>query len=203
KIFSSVMEKLPEEYRHMGYDSEMSAFTEKALPSDLLDKTNDCLHTVKHDNGRKKTYKVILKLVNHETLRKLFDAMKSGRSIMNTPTTSVLQMLEVMFRHSNFNHHIMVGLNSFLPLYDIYSKPKYISPTKRCVLGFFASLRPAVWKDIPKILLNFDITHRAFYHRQNVIEFMKKELAISQVALDFRLEDEKFKKFKELIKDVQ
>ena len=64
-------------------------------------------------------------------------------------------MLEVLFRHHRALNYYQVGTRCFFSKDDSIQNPYSIGYGKDCVLGFFASLKPAAWKD-GSILLNLD-----------------------------------------------
>ncbi|XP_064115505.1 protein argonaute-3-like isoform X1 [Macrobrachium nipponense] len=163
----------------IGYDGMKSAVSVGVIPQ-LKDGT---VYKVSLATGGRKSlnYHVIFKVVNKRSLSELKTFLQSSRrGVQKDAPATVFQLIEIMFRYTPLAEYISVGQNSFFSkdARDPFSEVTSISGDKIAQRGFFASLRPAAWKNA-SLLLNVDVAHVTFYKEQSLLSFMKENEVIS------------------------
>ncbi|XP_068243628.1 protein argonaute-3-like [Palaemon carinicauda] len=172
----------------IGYDGMKSAVSVGVIPQ-LKD---GAVYKVSLSTGgvgsRRKPliYNVILKVVNKRSLSELQSFLRaSQRGVRKDEPANVLQLIEIMFRHTPCTEFLLIGQNSFFSKdsRDPFSEVMSIGGDKVAQRGFFASLRPASWKDA-SLLMNVDVAHVIFYKEQPLLDFMKENRVISEDDYD-------------------
>ncbi|XP_069942984.1 protein argonaute-4 [Cherax quadricarinatus] len=153
KTYSKVFKNHP-----LGFDSEKNAYGVEIIP-ELRQKSAEFKVELKEKGDKSKSkFHVILTMVNEASLTELMSALRAPLAHRDKPQF-IMQMLEVMCQHTSSVRYERVGRNSFYSVDGEFDKPYYIGGGKTCILGFFASLKPAAWKD-GSLLLNVD--HRPY-----------------------------------------
>lgn len=157
----------------LGFDSEKNAYSVKLIPK--LKKKPAEFKVELTDGDKKKDFYVTMKKANAGSLKELMMAIKAKPSDREILPQFIMQMLEVMSQHNSSIRYERVGRNSFYSMDGAFGHPYDIGGGKDAVVGFFASLRPAAWKN-GSLLLNVDLAHTAFYKEQSVMDFMIESL---------------------------
>ncbi|XP_066969095.1 protein argonaute-2-like [Macrobrachium rosenbergii] len=189
EIFEAFKNKNPEFFSRykIGYDGMKSAVSVGVIPQ-LKD---GAVYKVSLATGGRKplNYQVIFKVVNKRSLSELNTFLQSSQhGVRKDAPATVFQLIEIMFRYTPLAEFISVGQNSFFSKdnRDPFSEVTSISGDKIAQRGFFASLRPAAWKNA-SLLLNVDVAHVTFYKEQSLLCFMKENEVIS--SEDYRNEN--------------
>jgi len=86
--------------------------------------------------------------------------------------TPIQQGLEIMFNFTAASKLVVVNRNQF---YDLRNSPPYdLTTGKIAVRGFFGSIRQLGGWKAPKLFLNVDIAHTAFYKCMPVLQFFEE-----------------------------
>jgi len=201
-----IFQKMKESYPHvfskfqLAFDQEKNCYSVDTIPQ--LAKAGGQIYPVEMDeeSGRTTTFQVKVTKVNQANLKELVQALKVVKSgeKRELPST-IFQMLEVMFRHTPSTRFEKVGRCSFFPQHGEFGDSYDIGGGKQGVVGFFGSLRPAVWKD-GSVLLNIDVAHTGFYKEQMVLDFVKETLNFRDADFNHPFEPAKRKR---LLKELR
>lgn len=178
RIFEAVKTTYPHVFKGfaVAFDQEKNAYSVDTIPQ--LAKAGGQIYPVEVDeeSGRTTKFQVKITKVNQANVKELVQAIKVVQQGQRREMPStIFQMLEVLFRHTPSTRFEKVGRCSFFPQHGEFGDSYDIGGGKQGVVGFFGSLRPAVWKD-GSVLLNVDVVHTAFYKEQMVLDFLKETL---------------------------
>ncbi|XP_064115910.1 protein argonaute-2-like [Macrobrachium nipponense] len=201
RIFEAMKEQHPNVFGqlYLGFDSEKNAYSVSSF--NQIKKGFKHKVTLKNQNtDRVDEYNVSLTVVNHAYLQELLAALRdtSGTSVF--PQT-IFQMLEVLFHHTPSVKYICIGRNTFFSCGGEFGPLTPLGGGKEGVVGFFSSLRPCAWKD-GSMLLNLDISNKAFYKEQTVLEFMT-EIGFTPRDFNYPLDDGQRRKLAKELKGLQ
>lgn len=178
KIFETLKEEnkqLFKKYR-LAYDGMKSGVSVGVIPQ-LRDAMLFKVH-VTNESGRTNLYHVTLKVVNKANLIDLYRSLRVRPGERKEFPTTIFQLIEIMFRHTSTNRYLSLGQNSFFSMGTEFGGPESLGSGMHGKQGFFASLRPAQWKD-GSLLLNVDVVHAVFYDEKPVLEFMTESGIVS------------------------
>ncbi|CAL4066194.1 unnamed protein product, partial [Meganyctiphanes norvegica] len=173
-IFQTLMTAYPHVFKNyqLAFDQEKNAYCVDTIPQLSRAGGQTFPVDVPEESGRTTQFQVKIIKVNQANLKELVKALKEAKGEM--PST-IFQMLEVMFRYTPSTRFQKVGRCNFFPQHGEFGPSYDIGGGKEGVVGFFGSLRPAVWKN-GSILLNIDVAHTAFYKEQMVLDFLKETM---------------------------
>ncbi|KAB7497972.1 Protein argonaute-2, partial [Armadillidium nasatum] len=180
RIFEKMRESFPLVFNFpMSYDCNKNAYSSKFFPQLKKATTYEVSlepeekKTADGKKGNWNNFKITIQKVNEASLKELFDCMRYRPGKKHEMPTTIMQMIEVMFRHYRAKKYEQISNRNFFSIDEEFAKHHDIGGGKCGVTGFFGSLRPAAWKD-GSILLNLDMAHTAFYKTIPIIDFLKE-----------------------------